>query len=546
MKPIQLLVIILLFSCSKESLREIPEPTKIDKVKAQSRVDTSKVYDVVIYGATMPGIVAAIEIKKSGYTVVIVNPPATSVGGMTTNGLGITDVINTRILGGLTRDFYKDIKNYYSNATNWFIDKPFDYARYRYDGDVMIWFEPRAAKFVVNEYISNNEIPILFNERLNLERFIVKDDNNAISYIEMESGIKIKGKYYIDATYEGDIMAKSEVSYTIGREDNMVYGERSNGVQLLGKHDRNEFADGVKGNYGEYSSKIGFHGSGDSRIQAYCFRMCLTNKKENMVSFPKPLNYNENEYTLLFEYLNYYTGNQLCDFMPLPNGKTDSNNFGPISTDYVGQNYKYPDGNYEERQVIYEKHKNYQLGLLWTLANHPKVPERIRNFYKNWGLSKDEFVDNGNWPKQLYIREGRRMISDYVLTEKDCNGTKIAERPIGLADYPMDSHIVRRYLDKNGNIKNEGQVMAAVKKPYPIDYRSIIPKDGECSNLFVPVCLSASHIAYGSVRMEPVFMTLGQSAAVAAVIAIEEKTSVQDVDYKVLRDRLVNKGLVLN
>ena len=547
----KLLPIVLIFisgiSCSKnENLLNPPKPViPTEKLKGKIPVDLNRTYDVVIYGGTMAGIIAALEIKSSGKSVIIVNPPQTSIGGMTANGLGITDVLNTDLLWGLTRKFYQDIKKYYNNQSSWFYGKPFDYARYHYNGDVMIWFEPRAAISVINQYILDNEIPILYNERLLLDKEIVKDENGAISYLEMESGVKIKGNVYIDATYEGDIMAKAGVSYTIGREGNEVYGERSNGVQLLAKFDRNEIPDGINAQIENIESNIGSHGSGDERIQAYCYRMCLTNVPANRVAFTKPIGYNEREYYLLFEYIKYYKGKTFFDLMPLPNGKTDSNNFGAVSTDYVGENYKYPDGNYQEREIITQKHKNYQMGLLWTLANHPNIPLEIRQFYQKWGLAKDEFQDNGNWPKQLYIREGRRMLSEYVMTENNCIGKIKAEKAVGMGDYPMDSHIVRRFRDGRGFIKNEGQVMAAVRNPYPIDYRSIIPRKEDCSNLFVPICLSASHIAYASIRMEPVFMSLGQSSAVAAILAIDKNIPVQDIDYSELLMELKNRGIVL-
>lgn len=531
------------YSCCKD---DIPEPkaiSKFDTTSGLKDIDVKKQYDVVVYGGTAAGIIAAVELSKSRKSVLLIKPLNTALGGMTANGLGITDVVNTNILGGLTRDFYKSIKEYYSNSQNWFIGNAANYSRYSYDGDVMIWFEPKAAQYVLRDLIVKNAIPVLHTERLDLQNGVTKNSLNAITAIKMESGLVIQGKIFIDATYEGDLMAKSGVSYTVGRESNSQYNEQTNGVQRIYPSSRNQFPDGIK-RLG-YLTNLPPNGSGDKKIQAFCYRMCLTNAPENRISIEKPVGYDENDYDLLFEYLKLYNGNTFFDLMPLPNSKTDSNNFGPISTNYVGKNYNYPEGNYSEREMIIADHKRYQIGFLWTLANHPRVPERIRNFYKEWGLPKDEFTDNGNWPNQLYIREARRMISEYVITEKNCSGKIIADRGVALGDYPMDSHIVQRYTDQNGNVKNEGQFMARTPKPYPIDYRAIVPKQTECTNLFVPVCLSASRIAYSSLRMEPVYMSLGQASAVAAILALNNNITVQNVPYENLRSSLLEKKVVL-
>lgn len=531
-------------SCSKDLPAEIIPIKNFESASGVDKINTAKQYDVVVYGGTSAGIIAALEVAKSGKTVLLIKPFDTALGGMTTNGLGVTDVLNTEILGGLTKDFYQKIKEYYSNGQSWFVGNASTYKRYSYNGDVMIWFEPKAAQFVFQDLIIKNAIPVLHSERLDLKNGVKKNKLNAITSIKMESGLVIKGKMFIDASYEGDLMAKSGVTYTYGRESNSQYNERVNGVQRLHSWERNELPDGIF-MYGLASLTLAPNGTSDKKIQAYCYRMCLTNVKENRRTIAKPIDYDQDDYKILFEYVKNYAGNYLCDFGPLPNGKTDSNNFGPISTDYVGKNYNYPDGNYAERQRIIEDHKRYQIGFMWTLANHPKIPEKIREFYKEWGLPKDEFVENDNWPKQLYIREGRRMISDYVMTENNCTGKIVVNQPIALADYPMDSHIVQRYVDSKGNLKNEGQLMATTPKPYPIDYRSIIPESTECTNLFVPVCLSASHIAMGSIRMEPVYMALGQVAAVAAVQALDKGKITQELPYEVLKTELLRKKMIL-
>jgi hypothetical protein len=541
--PLLILCLLICVSCSK--VKEI-DPSSIKVVPAlegttgSDHLDYDAEYDVVVYGGTMAGIMAAIEVIESGKKVILINPAGSALGGMTTNGLGITDVLNTRILGGETRDFYTAIKKYYSDSQSWFVGNASNYARYSYDNDVMIWFEPKAAQFVLRSLILKYKIPVIYSERLLLTNGVMKNAKKEIVSITMESGVNIKGRMFIDATYEGDLMAKSGVSYTYGRESNSQYGEINNGVQRIFGGDRNQFPDGIKVQK-QLGINLPAYGSSDKKIQAYCFRMCLTNVDVNRVPVPKPNGYNEEDYEILFEYLKTYSGNTFFDLMPLPNGKTDSNNFGPFSTDYVGENYNYPEANYLEREKIIQNHKKYQMGLLWTLANHSRVPERIRNFYKEWGLPKDEFVNTNNWPNQLYIREGRRMIGEYVMTEKNCNGRIIAEKSVALGDYPMDSHIVQRYVDDKGNVKNEGQLIIGSPRPYQIGYGAIVPKQEECTNLFVPVCLSATHIAYGSIRMEPVLMTLGQVSGTAAVLALEHGTSAQGLPYEILKGELLKK-----
>ncbi|KAF2332926.1 FAD-dependent oxidoreductase [Flavobacterium ginsenosidimutans] len=532
-------------SCSKDYIPEKRIISDFESTNGVDNIDLTKEYDVVIYGATAAGIIAAVEVKKSGKSVLLIKPSNTALGGMSTNGLGITDIHDTNILGGLTRTFYHRIKEYYSSSQNWFVGSAGGYKKYFQNGDIMLWFEPKAAQFVFRDIILENQIPILNNERLDLQNGILKNSIHTIESIRMESGLKIKGKIFIDTSYEGDLMAKSGISYTYGRESNSLYKELFNGVRRMSNNDRNQFPEGVKYLGNGLPSYISGNGTADKKIQAFCFRMCLTNVDHNRRDIEKPFDYNEEDYHLLFEYLKTHDANTFFDLMPLPNGKTDSNNLGPISTDYVGQNYNYPDGDYAERELIVANHKRYQIGLLWTLANHPKVPEKIRDFYKQWGLSKDEFVENNNWPNQLYIREGRRMISDYVMTENNCTGKVIAENPIALADYAMDSHIVQRYVDTNGNVKNEGRYMLETPNPYPIDYRSIVPKKSECTNLLVPICLSASRVAYSSIRMEPVYMTLGQVSAVAAILALDNNIPVQDLSYDTLRNTLLEKKMVV-
>ncbi|WP_439481374.1 FAD-dependent oxidoreductase [Cyclobacterium plantarum] len=532
-------------------------------------------YDLVVYGGTSAGVTAALQAARMGKKVVLIEP-GQRLGGLTTGGLGQTDIGNKQAIGGIAREFYRNIKQYYDQPENWHWQekknyKGVDYSRSE-DGEETMWtFEPSAALHVFKEMIEKeNSIEIIYGERLKQESGVIMEDQ-VITAVEMETGKRFIGKMYIDASYEGDLMAAADVSNTIGREANSQYGETLNGVQanvygvtLRGKPAKNgrnhNLVEGVdpyivpgKPDSGLLptisASGPGIDGSGDSKIQAYCFRMTLTDHPENRIPFEKPISYDEAIYELLFR--NYEAAEDVekmydygVPYLPwansaMPNQKTDTNNKHGFSTDFIGQNYAYPEGTYEEREKIREAHREYQKGLMWTLAYHPRIPEIVRNEVSKWGTCKDEFSRVDGWPEQLYIREARRMVSDYVITQHHCEGLEVAEDPIALAAYGMDSHHVQRYVDANGFVKNEGNVEGSVPGPYPISYRSIVPKKSEAKNLLVPVCLSASHIAFGSIRMEPVFMVLGQSAGMAASLAIDANSSVQDVPYGLLRNELI-------
>jgi hypothetical protein len=371
----------------------------------------------------------------------------------------------------------------------------------------------------------------------------------------MLSGKTYRGRIFIDATYEGDLMAGAGVSYHVGREGNDVYGETLNGVQTRNatSHQFEKSVDPyIKP--GEPASGLlprihaespGKEGHGDHRIQAYNFRMCLTKVPENRVPFPKPDNYDPMQYELLARYLDKGWRAIFVKFDPAPNAKTDTNNHGAFSTDNIGMNYDYPQAGYERRQEILKEHEDYQKGLMWFLAYDPRVPADVREKVSLWGLAKDEFTDNGNWPHQIYVREARRMISDFVTTELHLRQIKPTPKPVGMGSYNMDSHNVQRYVDENGHARNEGDIQINPGGPYPISYDALVSKASECTNLLVAVCVSSSHIAYGSIRMEPVFMILGQSAATAAAFAIDENINVQDIDYSKLRARLLADNQVL-
>ncbi len=520
-------------------------------------LEVTKSYDIVIYGGTSAGVAAALQAARMNQTVVLIES-GTHLGGLTSGGLGQTDIGNKRAIGGISREFYQRVYQHYLGKDAWIYQKreEFRFGSKDWDEEKAWWqFEPHVAESIFLEMISNTKVPVFYNERLDLVNGVEKHDDK-ISSIRMESGKIFSGKIYIDASYEGDLMALAGVSYSVGRESNKTYGETLNGVQTKNAiyHQLRDSVDPyIKPGHPQSGLLPGIdplgpgeEGSGDQRLQAYCFRMCLTDAPDNRIPFEKPAGYDPLQYELLLR--NFEAG---ADIVPwnakdMPNRKTDTNNNRGVSTDYIGQNYQWPEGDYAIREKIFQSHLLYQKGLMWTLANHPRVPPGIRNEVSRWGLSKDEFVNSDHWPHQLYIREARRMIGDYVMTEHNCRGEHIAPQSIGLAAYTMDSHNVQRYVDKNGQAKNEGDVEVGGFLPYPISYRSIIPKAEECTNLLVPVCLSASHIAFGSIRMEPVFMVLGQSAAIAASIAIKTNQPLQNIDYEKLREQLKSANQVLS
>lgn len=537
----------------------------------------SKKYDIVVYGGTSAGVAAAIQASRMGKSVALIEP-TNRLGGLTTGGLGQTDIGNKQAIGGISREFYENIKKYYDDPQNWKWEKRAEYIdggqTRTEEGESSMWtFEPSAALKVYHDMLDNEKVKLIYGERLNRSSGVLMSDGK-IQSITMESGKKFIAKVFLDATYEGDLMAAAGVSYAVGRESNDEYGETLNGVQansinrsLTGLVSRNafnhNFIQGVdpyieKGNPNSgllpnVNEKPGLEGAGDDKIQAYCFRMCLTDHPENRIPFKKPANYDEINYELLLRNYEarkgpirdmYSYGNSLLPWInsSMPNRKTDTNNKFGFSTDYIGKNYDYPDASYAEREKIIEDHRNYQMGLMWTLANHPRIPKEVRDEASRWGTSKDEFEREDGWQQQLYVREARRMISDYVMTQHNCEALKVAEDAIGLAAYGMDSHNVQRYVDANGYVQNEGNVEAHGFKPYPISYKSLVPKKEECENLIVPVCVSATHIAFGSIRMEPVFMVLGQSAATAASLAIDTRSSVQDISYEDLKTTLLKDG----
>jgi len=528
---------------------------------AVPRNEEETIHDVVVYGGTSGGVAAAIQAARMGKSVVLIEPTR-RLGGLTTGGLGQTDIGNKAAIGGIAREFYRAIRAHYANPAAWRWQAREDYrsggqTRTGADEDAMWTFEPSVALEVIDGWIRSAGIDVRYGERLDRNGGVALTRSIPwrILAIRMESGATFRGRMFIDATYEGDLLAAANVRFTVGREGNDRYGETLNGVQVE-QATFHQFAPGVDPYVrpGDPASGLlpfidphgpGEEGTGDRRVQAYCFRMCLTDHPDNRIPFHKPADYDERWYELLLR--NYEAGERGLPWInsAMPNRKTDTNNRLGFSTDFIGQNYDYPEASHEERARIVARHRQYQQGLMWTLAHHPRIPEEVRREVSRWGVCKDEFTEGAGWQEQLYVREARRMISDHVMTQHQCQGREAVTDSVGLAAYTMDSHHVQRYVTSAGQVRNEGDVEVGGFPPYPIAYRSIVPAAAECGNLLVPVCLSATHIAFGSIRMEPVFMVLGQSAATAAALAIDAQVSVQEVDYPKLRERLRADGQVL-
>jgi hypothetical protein len=495
--------------------------------------------DICIYGGTSAGVIAAYTAKKMGKSVILIEP-GNRLGGLTSGGLGMTDIGNKYAVTGISLDFYRRIGRHYGKFEQW-------------------TFEPRVAKQLFEEYIRKANVNVLYQHRL----VSVRTKGGQITEIAIESSIQpgiptrvIKAKMYMDCTYEGDLMAKSGVSYTVGRESNSTFNETYNGLQLRDKHQFPDGIDpyktpGVKESgllWGIGKEALAPAGSGDKKVQTYNIRVCLTNSPANRIPITQPDDYKPERYELLLRLIEKKPVPNLRGIMTLsrmPNDKTDINNSGPFSTDMIGMNWDYPEAGYDRRSEIQKAHDNYTKGFFYFVGHDPRMPEHLRKEMLEWGYPKDEYVENNNWTSQMYVREARRMIGEYVMTQANCQGKQVVADGVGLAAYTMDSHNCQRNV-VDGMVKNEGDVQIRGFDPYPISYRSLIPKKEECKNLLVPVCLSASHIAYGSIRMEPVFMVLGQSSAVAASLAIDDKKSVQEVNIyklkKILKDNPLTDG----
>ena len=484
-------------------------------------------YDVCVYGGSSAAVTAAYSAAQMGKKVIVVSPDE-RIGGLTTSGLGWTDIGNKQAVFGVSKQFYRKLGERYGRLESWV-------------------FEPSVALEVMETYLDHPNITVVKGYML---ENVQKEGTRIVSITASAKdgkSITVSAPYFIDGTYEGDLMAKSGITYHVGREDNSVYGETWNGVQLL---DRHQFPDGIdpyveKGNpesgllWGISDAVVAENGTGDGLSQAYNYRICLTDSLENMIPITKPENYDPSHYELLIRLMEAQpdkTGlNDYFIWSPMPGRKTDVNNRGGFSTDMIGANHDYPEGSHQEREAIIQAHKDYTLGLLYFVGHDERVPASLRDEILRWGLPKDEYVETGHWTPQLYVRECRRMVGEYVATQKDCEQKTQVEDWVGMAAYTMDSHNCQRVVvvkDGVPMVKNEGNVEVKVGGPFPISYRSLTPKREECTNLLVPIALSASHIAYGSIRMEPVFMVLGQACGIAVSLADD---MVQGVDAAQVR-----------
>lgn len=501
--------------------------------------------DLCVYGGTSAGVIAAVTAAAAGRSVVLLQP-GLHLGGMTSGGLGWTDYGRKHVIGGRSRQFYARVGRHYGRDKEW-------------------RFEPHVAEAVFAELLAEAGVPVRLAQYLDR----AESSGGRLQRVICLGGLAVRARQFIDATYEGDLMAKAGVTCTVGRESNDTYGESLNGIQVRQYHQFGMPVDPYV-RPGDPSSgllpqvddedRTLRQGQGDRRVQAYNFRICMTDDPALRVPWEQPEGYDPRQYELARR---WYAGEKdryneslrtpdgppaKFDILPqrTPGGfnKTDTNNHGPVSSDFIGGNHAWPEADYAVRERLFQAHVTYQKGLYWCLANDPAIPTRYREAYGRWGLARDEFIDTGHWPHQLYVREARRLVGDYVITERDCMGSARPEDPVGMGSYTLDSHNCSRFVHA-GRVLNDGDVQVPPTDPYPISYRCLIPRRGECENLLVPICLSASHIAYGSARMEPVFMVLGESAALAAGLAMDLDTAVQAVPYARLRPLLDAAGQIL-
>jgi hypothetical protein len=511
----------------------------VAQLQAASHPESS--YDVVVYGATASGAMAAISAAREGMHVVLLEP-GTHVGGMLTGGLSATDVGNPNVIGGDALEFFERIGRYYDMQ--------------QYDQKVSWRFEPHVGEEILRTMLTDAKVDVRFHERMREKGGVQKPEGRIIS-LTTEDGNIWQGKVFIDATYEGDLMAAAGVSFAWGRESIAHYGESLAGVRAETPGHQFKFKLSAYGADGKLLPEIspgplGPPGSGDHEVQAYNFRLILTQDPANQVPFPKPENYDPHKYQLLANYIRGFQQQygrpprlkELTNPVGIPNHKADFNNNGPFSTDYIGRDWTFPNASYAQRKAIRQDHIDYTQGFFYFLAHDPQVPQQLRNEVNTWGLAKDEFTDTDHWPFQLYIRESRRMIGEYVMTQKDVQTERTKPDAIGMGSYNIDSHNFERVVTPDGSVQNEGNTEIPVQ-PYQIPYDILVPKPQQASNLLVPVCVSASHVAYSSLRLEPQYMIMGQAAGVAASMAARTDTPVQDVDMKTLQEKLLRQGAIL-
>ncbi len=524
----------------------------------------AETYDIVIYGGTSAAMTAAVQAKRMNQSVIVVSPDR-HLGGLTSGGLGWTDTGNKYVIGGLAKEFYQAVYRHYQDDKSWNFQQREQYGdraqghRATNDEDATMWvFEPHVAEQIFDAMMVENEIPVVRDAWLDRESGVVVKDRKIVS-IKMLDGQTFSGRQFIDATYEGDLIAAAGVQTTTGRESIADFNEPHAGVQTGRLFHQHHFdvLDRPVDPYivpGDPSSGViprvsadppGEFGSGDDRIQAYCFRTCFTNHDPNRVPFPKPDGYDAAQYEVLLRCFAAGWEDVFGKFDPLPNFKTDTNNHGPVSFDNIGYNYDYPEASYERRAEIIREHETYQKGILYFIANDPRVPESIQNKMQRWGLAKDEFTDNGNWPHQIYVREARRMVGQFIMTENHLRKKIETPESVGMGSYSIDSHNTQRYITPEGTVQNEGDIGISTNGPYQIARGCLMPRAEQCVNLTVPVCVSSTHMAFGSIRMEPVFMILGQSAATLSALANQSQTDVQEIGYDALRERLLDDGQIL-
>ncbi len=497
-------------------------------------------FDLVVYGGTAGGVTTAVAAARHGLRTALLEP-RDHIGGMVSGGLSGTDTGKREVIGGMALEFY------YRAGLK------YDMNRHLQE---LSWMpEPKVAEAIFREMLKEADVKLFERHRLKEKTGVVKIGNR-VTEIVTENGVRFRAKVFADTSYEGDLMAQAKVSYTYGREGISEYSESLAGIRAV--TESHQFAVDVPARdkdgrvFPEVSTEPrGTPGSADKRIQAYNFRVIGTNVPQNRIPWPKPENYDSKRYELLGLHLaamTPYMGrpltfNEVSLHRIIPNGKVDLNNRNGFSTDYIGKNYGYPEGSYAERERIWKEHVDYQQGFYYFLANDPRVPKSLQEEVRSYGLAKDEYTDTNNWPHQLYVREARRMVSDFVSTQKDLQTERIKPDVIGMGSYASDSHNVQRFINDRGFVENEGDVQVPVQA-YQIPYRVLVPKKSEAVNLLVPVCFSSSHIAYSSMRMEPQYMILGHAAGIAAAIAAKGNVPIQDISIAELQAELSAEGAV--
>lgn len=497
-------------------------------------------YDLVVYGGTAGGVATAIAGARQGLKTVLLEP-GRHVGGMATGGLSRTDTGTREVIGGLALEFYYRVGN--------------EYEIRRFKNPVAWFYEPKVGERVMRDMLKEAGVTVLYGHRL-VEKGGVAKQGKRVTEIAVETGDRFRGKVFADCTYEGDLMAQAKVSYTYGRESDKQYGESLAGVRDKTPYHQFLFDVPALDSSGKPLPEItlekpGKPGEADKGIQAYNFRIIATNVASNRVAWPRPKNYDPARYELLARHLDAFQKNrgrapvfnELTLIAYIPNGKADFNNSGPFSTDYIGKNYGYPEGSYSDRARLWQEHIDYIQGFYYFLAHDKRVPKSLQDEVNQWGLCKDEYQDTNHWPHQLYVREARRMVGDFVVTQKDLQTELTKPDVIGMGSYNSDSHNIRRFVNDRGMAENEGDMQVAVK-PYQIPFRVVLPKRAEVENLLNPVTFSASHVAYSSLRMEPQYMILGHAAGVAAKLAVRDGKAVQDVSVPELQKVLLEEAAV--